>query len=143
MRGVNRVTLIGNAGKDPDLRYSQTGTAFASFSLACNEKRKQPDGTYADHVEWVNVLAIGKTAETVGQYLKKGHTVYIEGKLQTRKWQDKDGNTRYTTEVVVAPGGLVLLGKSESNRPPHPSEGSSPGDGPMDGGFDPNDDVPF
>lgn len=152
MRGVNRVTLLGNLGKDPDIRYSQSGTAFASFSLACNESRKQKDGTYSDFVEWVNVVAIGKTAETAGQYLKKGSPVYIEGKLQTRKWQDKDGHDRWTTEVVVSPVGLILLGQGTGNRAPHPSEGESqrgpasndsfpgPGDG---DGFDPYSDVPF
>lgn len=150
-RGVNKVFLVGNLGKDPEVRYAQSGTAFASFSVACNESRKQPDGTYADHVEWVNCVAIGKQAETAGQYLKKGSTVHIEGKLQTRKWQDKDGNTRYSTEVVVAPFGLTMLGKAEGNRPPHPADTEATreqpagggGGWPDTGGFSPDDDVPF
>lgn len=143
-RGVNKVFLVGNLGKDPEVRYAQSGTAFASFSVACNESRKQPDGTYADHVEWVNCVAIGKQAETAGQYLKKGSTVHVEGKLQTRKWQDKDGNTRYSTEVVVAPFGLTMLGKADGNRPPHLADAAAPSEGEFAaGGFDPNDDVPF
>lgn len=97
----NLVILIGNIGRDPEVRYTQSGKPVASFSLACTEKRKGQDGQQQEHTEWVNVVAWGRLAEICGEYLAKGSKVYIEGKLQTRAWEDQGGNKRYTTEVVA------------------------------------------
>lgn len=100
MASLNKVMLIGNLGKDPELRYTPAGTAVASFSLATSEKFKNKDGEYEEKVDWHNVVLWGRQAEVAGEYLTKGKTIYLEGKLQTRKWQDKDGRDRFTTEVV-------------------------------------------
>ena len=100
MASLNKVLLIGNLGKDPEVRYTASGTAVASFSLATSEKFKNKDGEWEERTEWHNVTLWGRLAEIAGEYLSKGKTVYIEGRLQTRKWQDKDGKDRYTTEIV-------------------------------------------
>lgn len=101
MRGVNKVIAIGNITKDPEVRYMSNGEAVANFSLACNESWKGKDGKRQEHTEFLNIVMYRKLAEIAGQYLKKGSAVYIEGKLQTRKWQDKDGKDRYTTEIIA------------------------------------------
>ena len=100
MASLNKVLLIGNLGKDPEVRYTASGTAVASFSLATSEKFKNKEGEWEERTEWHNVILWGRLAEIAGEYLGKGKTVYIEGRLQTRKWQDKDGKDRYTTEIV-------------------------------------------
>lgn len=101
-RGVNKVILIGNLGKDPEVRYSPNGGAMANVTIATSESWKDKNtGEQVDKTEWHRVVFFRRLAEIVGEYLKKGSKVYIEGKLQTRKWQDKDGNDRYTTEVVA------------------------------------------
>ena len=93
---VNNCMFIGRLGRDPETRYTQSGKAVASFSLACSEKRGGEESN-----EWVNVVAWEKLAEIAGQYLTKGSLVFISGRMQTRKWQDKEGGTRYTTEIVA------------------------------------------
>ncbi|HIJ79853.1 MAG: single-stranded DNA-binding protein [Desulfobulbaceae bacterium] len=98
---VNKVTLIGNLGKDPEVRYSQTGTAIANFTVATTETWKKADGNKEELTEWHRVVAFARLGEICGEYLSKGSKVYIEGRLQTRKWEDKDGNPRYTTEIVA------------------------------------------
>lgn len=98
---VNKVLLIGNLGADPELRNTNNGKAVASFSLATTERRKGQDGQVQDLTEWHRIVAWGKLAEICGQYLSKGSKVYIEGKIQTRKWQDQGGVDRYTTEIVA------------------------------------------
>lgn len=100
MASLNKVMLIGNLGKDPEIRYTAGGSAVASFSLATSEKFKNKSGEWEERTEWHNVTLWGRTAEIAGEYLSKGKTVYIEGRLQTRKWQDKDGRDRWTTEIV-------------------------------------------
>ncbi|MBI5015401.1 MAG: single-stranded DNA-binding protein [Deltaproteobacteria bacterium] len=154
-KGVNKAILLGNVGKDPEIRYTQSGTAVATFSLATSDRKKGPDGQWADHTEWHNIVAWEKTAEVCSQYVKKGSQIYVEGKIQTRKWQDKEGNNRYTTEIVA--NQLVLLGKGGGSQRPEgaspdyrapgaPTKGGAddfPGSPIDDGGFDPNDDVPF
>ena len=100
MASLNKVMLIGNLGKDPEVRYTSSGMAVASFSIATSDRIKNKDGEFEEKTEWHNIVLWRRDAETAGQYLSKGKTVYIEGKLQTRKWQDRDGNTRYTTEIV-------------------------------------------
>ena len=97
---VNKVILIGKLGKDPELRHTQNGQPVASFSLATDEYYKK-DGESHKKTEWHNIIVWGKTAESVNTYLKKGKSAYIEGKLTTRSWEDKDGNKRYKTEVIA------------------------------------------
>lgn len=99
---INKAIIIGNLGSDPEVRYTQDGTAVASFTVATTEKWKGKDGQQQEHTEWHKVTAWRRLAEICGEYLEKGTRVYIEGKLQTRKWQDKDGNDRYTTEIVAS-----------------------------------------
>ncbi len=100
MASLNKVMLIGNLGKDPELRYTASGQAVASFSIATTEKFKNKTGDWEERTEWHRITLWGKQAEIAGEYLAKGKTVYIEGRLQTRKWTDRDGNDRYTTEIV-------------------------------------------
>ena len=101
MASLNKVMLIGNLGKDPEVRYTTSGQAVASFNLATSEKYKnKQSGDWEEKTEWHRVTLWGKLAEIAGEYLVKGKTVYIEGRLQTRKWTDRDGNDRYTTEIV-------------------------------------------
>ena len=97
---VNKVILIGNLGRDPEVRYSANGTAIANLNIATTHRSKGPDGQWAEQTEWHRVVLFGRTAEVAGQYLRKGRPVYIEGRIQTRKWQDQSGQDRYSTEVV-------------------------------------------
>lgn len=98
---VNKVILIGSLGADVDVRYSQSGAAIASFRIATSEVWKKQDGSKEKQTEWHRIVAFGRLAEICGEYLAKGSKVYIEGRLQTRKYQDKDGQDRYTTEIVA------------------------------------------
>lgn len=109
---LNRVTLIGNLGKDPELRYTPSGDAVATFSLATTERYKDREGHQQEKTEWHNIVVWRKLAEICGQYLYKGKQVYIEGKIQTRSYEDRDGNKRYTTEIVASD--MKMLGNRES-----------------------------
>jgi single-strand DNA-binding protein len=111
---LNKVLLIGNLGKDPEVRFTSSGQAVASFSLATSEKFKGKSGEWEERTEWHNITLWGKLAEIAGEYLSKGKTIYVEGRLQTRKWQDKSGNDRYTTEIV-GDKMQMLSGKGERN----------------------------
>lgn len=152
-RGVNKVTLIGNLGADPEIRYTANGSAVANVRLATAESwRDRESGEQQERTEWHRVVFFSRLAEIVGEYLKKGSQVYIEGRLQTRKWQDRDGNDRYTTEIVAnemqmlggrgggggggfdAPSNQTSQGQSAS---PAPASSNEP---PMD---DFDDDIPF
>ena len=101
MASVNKVIVLGNLGKDPEVRHLPNGDAVCNFSLATTESWKDKDGNKQDKTEWHNIVIFRKLAEIAGEYLKKGRPVYIEGRLQTRKWQDKEGKDRYTTEIVA------------------------------------------
>lgn len=143
-RGVNRVILIGNLGKDPDMRFSPNGNAVANFSIATTEAWKdKTSGEKVEKTEWHRIVAFSRLAEIVGEYLKKGAQVYVEGKLQTRKWQDKEtGQDRYSTEVVAE--SIQMLGRREDSgqaaeRPV--AAKPSPAGGPTGADFD--DDIPF
>ena len=108
-KSVNKVILIGNLGKDPEVRYTPQGTAVATLAIATNERFKDKDGNWQDRTEWHKVVAWQRLAEIAGEYLKKGHSVYIEGKLQTKSWEDKNTHEKkYSTEIVA--NDLVLLG---------------------------------
>lgn len=102
-RGVNKVILIGNLGRDPEVRYMPSGSAVANVALATSEQWKDKQtGEQQERTEWHNVVFFNRLAEIVGEYLKKGSQVYVEGSLRTRKWQDKNGNDRYSTEIVAS-----------------------------------------
>jgi len=102
MSGINKVILVGRLGKDPEVRYTPSGVAVANFSIATSEEWKDKDtGEKKDRTEWHRIVAWRRLGEICGEYLHKGKEVYIEGKLQTRPWEDRDGNKRYTTEVVA------------------------------------------
>ncbi|MGU5544115.1 single-stranded DNA-binding protein [Aeromonas veronii] len=131
-RGINKVILIGNLGQDPEVRYNQGGGAVTSITLATSESwRDKQTGEQKERTEWHRVVFMGKLAEVAGQHLKKGTQVYVEGKLQTRKWQAQDGSDRYTTEVLVDSftGVLQMLGgrpqQGQPQQPPasHPQGG--------------------
>ena len=108
-KSVNKVILLGNLGKDPEVKYTPQGTAVAKFTLATNERYKDKNGEWQDRTEWHNLVAWARTAEIVGEYLKKGGKVYVEGSLRTSSWDDKEtGQKKYKTEIVV--NDLVLLG---------------------------------
>ncbi|PKY10801.1 single-stranded DNA-binding protein [Acidithiobacillus marinus] len=100
MAGVNKVILLGHLGRDPEMRYQPSGAAIANFSLATSETYKDRDGNKQERTEWHRVVFFNRTAEIAGEYLRKGSMAYVEGRLQTRKWTDKDGQERYTTEIV-------------------------------------------
>ena len=99
MSSLNKAMLIGNLGQDPEVRYTQSNTAVATLSIATSERFKDSNGEYQERTEWHRVVAWGRTAEICQQYLSKGSKVYIEGPIQTRQWEDKDGQKRYTTEI--------------------------------------------
>jgi single-strand DNA-binding protein len=108
-KSVNKVILVGHLGKDPEMKFTQGGMPVAKFSLATNERQKDKDGQWQDRTEWHNLVAFQRTAEIVGEYLKKGRQVYIEGSLRTGSWEDKEtGKKMYKTEILV--NDLVLLG---------------------------------
>lgn len=151
-RGINKVILVGNVGGDPEVRYSPNGTAFANITLATSESWKDKQtGQQQERTEWHRVVFIGKLAEIVGQYVTKGQQLYVEGKLATRKWQDKDGQDRYTTEIQVGVNGqMQMLGdKGEGQAEQRPSQQLAPQQRPKAtpqpaGDYDSfDDDIPF
>jgi single-strand DNA-binding protein len=140
MASINKVILIGNLGRDPELRYTQGGQAVANFTLATNERFSTKDGDKQERTEWHRIVAWGRTGELCAQYLAKGRSVYIEGRLQTREWEDKEGQKRRTTEIVA--NTVQFLGGRGEGGSGGPA--SSIGDGGFDaGGPPPPDDVPF
>ena len=152
-RGINKVILVGNLGKDPDTRYMPSGKAVTNFSIATSESwTDKQSGDKQERTEWHNIVLFDKLGEIAAEYLRKGSQVYIEGSLRTRKWQDKEGKDRYTTEIVGrdmqmlggrggAGGGSGAAGGGES-RPSRPAATEDRGAPPAeDAGFD--DDIPF
>ena len=146
---VNKVILLGRLGADPELRYTQSQTAVCNMSLATNDRRKSAEGEWTDHTEWHRIIAFGKTAENCSNYLKKGRQVFVEGKIQTRKWQDKDGKDRYTTEVIA--NNVTFIGsKNDDIQVQKSPQGESAGAVPPEAAasigqavsFD-DDDIPF
>ncbi len=101
MASVNKCIFIGNLGRDPEMRYMPSGEAVANFSIACTDTFKSKTGEKQERTEWVRISMFGRQAEVAGEYLKKGSSVYIEGRMQTRKWQNKEGHDQYTTEIVA------------------------------------------
>ena len=145
--GLNRVMLIGNLGQDPELRYTKTGQPILNMRLATSESFLNRDNERQERTEWHTVILWGKRGEALNKFLSKGKQLCVEGRLQTRQWEDKDGNRRYTTEVVAT--NVVLLGgrgggASQDAGPP-PGEDYGPGGGDNGGGGAPagDDDIPF
>ena len=143
-RGVNKVILVGNLGQKPEMRYTATQTAVANLSIATTESWKDKEsGENRDKTEWHRVVFFGNLAEIAEKYLDKGSSLYVEGKIQTRKWQDKDGNDRYTTEVLG--NQLTMLGSRNSSDSSISQDNTSstpfPEDDSSDGITD--DDIPF
>ena len=135
-RGINKVIIVGNVGGDPETRYMPSGSAVTNLTVATNETWKDKDtGEKKERTEWHRVAMFNRLAEIAAEYLSKGSQVYIEGKLRTRKWQDKDGNDRYTTEII-ADEMQMLGGKGETNQRPRPTERPPADD------FD-DSDIPF
>ena len=143
---VNKVILIGNLGKDPDVRHLENGATVANFPIATSENYKdRKTGEKVSQTEWHNIVVWRGLADITERYLKKGDKVYIEGKLRTRSWQDQDGNTKYTTEVVA--DNLTMLGKSSDNTTASQAQPaavtSSPAQNEDFSGPDDSDDLPF
>jgi single-strand DNA-binding protein len=142
MASVNRVILIGNLGKGPEVKYMQSGDAIANLSIATTDTWKDKGDEKQERTEWHRVVMFGKLAEIAGEYLKKGSQVYIEGKLQTRKWTDKSDIERYTTEII-ADRMKLLGGKSGNGDNPQSGSGKSPSAKPQADFSDMDDDIPF
>ncbi len=136
-RSVNRVTLIGNLGKDPELRYTSSGVAVATFSLATNEQWRDPEGNLQERTQWHSIVAWRKLAEICGEYLKKGSKVYLEGRLQYRNYDDKSGVKRSVTEVVADE--MVMLDAKGAAPPAEPAAPPAA----ESGGGEKADDLPF
>ncbi len=140
MAYLNEVKLIGNVGKDPEVRYMPNGDAVANFSLATTKKRKDKQtGEMKERTEWHSLVAYKGLAEIVGQYVKKGHPLFVSGELRTRKWQDKEGQDRYTTEIIIEDMQMLGGGRGQAdagagNSPSTPATGGN--------GFE-DDDIPF
>jgi len=114
MRNLNKIMLIGNLGRDPEVRFTVSGKAVANFTVATSESWIGKDGNEQEHTEWHRIIAWGKLGEICGEYLVKGRTVYVEGRLQTREWEDRDGNKQRTTEIVASE--MIMLG-GRDNKP--------------------------
>jgi single-strand DNA-binding protein len=156
-RGVNKVILIGTLGRDPEVRYMPSGAAVANVRMATNESwRDRQTGEQQERTEWHNVVCFARLGEIAGEYLRKGSKVYIEGRLQTRKWQDRDGNDRYSTEIVAnemqmlgSRGGGAGAGNAAydqeppSERPPAPGPAKAAPPSAGAGMDDFDDDIPF
>jgi single-strand DNA-binding protein len=145
-RGVNKVILIGNLGADPEVKYTPSGSAVANLRLATTESRRdKQSGEQQEHTEWHRLVMFGRLAEIAGEYLSKGSQIYVEGRIQTRKWQDRDGNDRYTTEIV-ANEMQMLGGRQGMGTPAYEGEGESqsrPAAAPSTATADFDDDIPF
>ena len=141
MAGVNKVILIGRLGADPEIRYTSSGTAVAKFNIATTENWINKNGERGERTEWHRIVAWGKLGETCGEYLAKGRQVYVEGRLQTRSWEDREGNKRWTTEVnantVQFLGGPSQEQQRIGEEPPFPPDEIS------SAGSKEPDDVPF
>jgi len=146
MASINKVILIGNLGRDPELRYTQGGSAVTNFTLATNEKWRDKDGNNQERTEWHRIVVWGRSAENCAQYLQKGSSVFVEGRLQTREWEDKEGHKRQTTEINAASvqflsgrggGAGGASGGGPTGGPTGGPGGGGPGPGPS------GDDIPF
>jgi single-strand DNA-binding protein len=141
-RGVNKVILVGNLGADPEVKYMPNGNAVANVTVATSESWKdKQSGEQKDKTEWHRVVFFRRLAEIAGEYLKKGSQIYIEGKLQTRKWQDKNGNDRYTTEIIA--NEMQMLGSRGGGSADFSSTSSAAAPAPAAVADEFDDDIPF
>ena len=141
MASLNKVQIIGNLGADPEMRFTANGRSVANFNVACSRRFTTRDGEQREDTEWVRVVCWERLAELAGQYLSKGRSVYVEGRLQTRQWEDRDGNSRWTTEVVA--NDIQFLGSRGGGRGDGDDDWSGGGrGGPPPAGMD-ADDLPF
>ena len=145
---LNKVMLIGNLGADPEVRDTNSGSKVANLRIATTDRRRDQDGNWNEQTEWHSVVCFGRTADNVGRYLSKGRQVYIEGRLQTRKWQDRDGRDRWSTEVVA--NTVQFLGGRGGGSGEYSGGGGSGsygggggGGGAPSGGSGPEEDIPF
>lgn len=138
---VNKVILIGNLGKDPEVRYTANGKAVARFSLATSEVWNDAEGNRQERTEWHNIIVWGKQGETCGQYLAKGRQCYIEGSIRSRSYDDKNGQKRYITEIIAQR--VRFLGGGGGTRVAPEAEGEAPGEAPAGQGPPLDDDIPF
>jgi len=143
MASVNKVILIGNLGRDPELRYTQSGQAVANFTVATTERFSTRDGDRQERTEWHRIVTWGKTAELCAQYLSKGRSVYLEGRLQTREWEDKEGQKRRTTEITAQTVQFLGGRGGQGGGGGGSASGPSGGGGFEDQGPPPSDDIPF
>jgi single-strand DNA-binding protein len=141
MASVNKVILIGNLGRDPELRYTQNGQAVCNFTLATTERFKGRDEAWQERVEWHRIVVWGKTGENCAQYLQKGRSVYVEGRLQTREWEDKEGQKRRTTEVVAQT--VQFLGPRGGQAGQGGGQGGPPAEEPEAPPEQAGDEIPF
>jgi single-strand DNA-binding protein len=126
---VNKAILVGHLGADPESRFTPSGVAVSTFNMATNESWKNSEGNYEDRTEWHRIVLYGKAAETANEYMKKGQMAYIEGRIRTRSWEDKDGVTRYTTEILA--DRFTMLGRKSENSGTPPAKNGD------------DDDLPF
>ena len=137
MAGINKVILIGNLGKDPEIRSLENGVKVASFSLATTESYKNKDGQKVEQTEWHNIVVWRGLAEVAEKYLKKGSQIYLEGKIRTRSWDDKEGNKKYTTEIIGDTFTMLGSRRDEGHQNTEPSSPSEPKEKEQE------DDLPF
>ncbi len=140
---VNKVILLGRLGKDPEVRYMTNGEAVANVTLATSERWKDKAGEQQEKTEWHSLVFYRRLAEIAGEYLKKGAQIYVEGKLQTRKWADKEGKDRYTTEIVVNEMQMLGSKSGESSEKAAAFSGGAKPATPKGGGFDDLEEIPF
>lgn len=140
MAGVNKVILVGNLGKDPEVRHLDNGISVANFSLATTESYTNKQGERVNQTEWHNIVLWRGLADVAEKYLKKGNSIYVEGKISTRKWEDKEGNTRYSTDIIADK--MTMLG-SKSTNSNSPTESSVSTTEPTPSEELGNDDLPF
>jgi single-strand DNA-binding protein len=139
MAGVNKVILVGKLGKDPEVKYTPSGVTVAQFSIATSDEWKDKEtGEKQERTEWHRIVAWRRLAEICGEYLRKGSQVYIEGKIQTRQWEDRDGNKRYTTEIVAQ--NMQMLSSANKSARAEPHDPGFPTEEPI---TIPEDDIPF
>ena len=129
---VNKIVLVGHLGADPESRFTPSGVAVTTFNMATNESWKNSEGEYEDRTEWHRIVLYGKAAETANEYMKKGQLTYVEGRIRTRSWEDKDGMKRYTTEVIC--DRFTMLGRKNENQSAAPAKAGEASD---------YDDLPF
>jgi len=141
MASVNKVILIGNLGRDPEVRYTQNGTAVANFTLATNEVWNDKSGERQERTEWHRIVVWGKQAEIAREHLSKGKQVYIEGSIQTRQWDDREGNKRTTTEIKAQR--LMMMGRAEAGESRMNAAAPPPDAAAEESGPPPDDDIPF